>query len=297
MNGFRGVAFCVSASTMFGFLYYFVSFLHPLNGEEVFGWRIFTAFPFLTVILILFGEWHMVRELWERVKKKPVLVIALFTSAGLIGVQNWLFMSAPIRGWAMPVSLGYFMLPLVMVLAGRLFFKEKLSRLQKMATLCAIIGVGNQFYFTGSLSWTTFVVALGMPPYFVLRRFCHIDNLGGLWTDLLILSPVAAWFAFSGPTHLAAIPQLYPLIPILGLVTAMAFICYIQASRLLTISLFGLLTYLEPVLLFFAALLLGERIEPGEMPTYALIWVAVLLLIVDGVRGALQYRRAAGRMP
>lgn len=70
-----------------------------------------------------------------------------------MGVQLWLFLWAPLHGKALEVSLGYFLLPLTMVLAGRVIFRDRLSLLQKLAVGCAIIGVGNELYQVGGVSW------------------------------------------------------------------------------------------------------------------------------------------------
>ena len=67
--------------------------------------------------------------------------------------------------------------------------------------------------------------------------------------------------------------------------------CYILASRLLPFSLFGLLSYVEPVLLVIVALLLGESIGQSEWPTYLAIWLAVLLLAAEGAQHLLRRQR------
>ena len=66
---------------------------------------------------------------------------------------------------------------------------------------------------------------------------------------------------------------------------------YILASRLLPFSLFGLLSYVEPVLLVIVALLLGESIGQSEWPTYLAIWLAVLLLAAEGAQHLLRRQR------
>ncbi len=74
------------------------------------------------------------------------------------------------------------------------------------------------------------------------------------------------------------------LIPLLGVISASALVVYIIASRLLPFSLFGLLSYVEPVLLLGVALLLGESIKPGEWLTYIPIWLAVVVLVFEGFK-------------
>jgi chloramphenicol-sensitive protein RarD len=86
-------------------------------------------------------------------------------------------------------------------------------------------------------------------------------------------------------------PGLYGLIPLLGLISASALVSYILASRILPFSLFGLLSYVEPVLLVGVALLLGESISRDEWMTYLPIWLAVLVLVGEGSKHLLAQRR------
>ena len=64
-----------------------------------------------------------------------------------------------------------------------------------------------------------------------------------------------------------------------------------NSSRLLPFSLFGLLSYVEPVLLLGVALLLGESIKAGEWLTYIPIWMAVLVLMFEGFKHLMRHRR------
>lgn len=190
--------------------------------------------------------------------------------------------------------MGYFLLPLAMVLTGRLVYGERLSRLQKVAVACAALGVGHELYQHGSFAWETLVVTIGYPIYFVLRKRCRTDHLGGLWCDMCLLLPWALYFVIQGPlspADLQAHPGLYALIPILGAISASALIAYVLASRLLPFSLFGLLSYVEPVLLVGVALLLGETIGPDQWLTYLPIWAAVLVLVIEGFKHLLRQRR------
>jgi chloramphenicol-sensitive protein RarD len=69
-------------------------------------------------------------------------------------------------------------------------------------------------------------------------------------------------------------------------------VLYLAASRLLTMSLFGLLSYLEPALLMVASMLNGERIGSDELVIYSAIWLAVLVLVAGGVALLLRDRRS-----
>lgn len=290
----KGIVLSVVASVLFAVMYYYTSTLAPLDGEQVFGWRTLLTVPFLTLFMIFSADWRRVSETLRWITQRPRRLLFLPLSSALLGVQLWLFLWAPLHGKALEVSLGYFLLPLTMVLAGRVIFRDRLSLLQKLAVGCAIIGVGNELYQVGGVSWATLVVALGYPVYFILRRHFGTDNLGGLWCELALMLPVAGGFAFGGNGPQAALathPLLYVQIPLLGILSASALVCYILASRLLPFSLFGLLSYVEPVLLVVVALLLGESIGRDEWLTYIPIWLAVLLLVAEGTRHLLRRRQ------
>lgn len=284
----QGVLQSIMASVLFGAMYYYASWLAPLSGEQIFGWRMLLALPALTLFLRLTGESNLITTLLKRLKGERHLWIGLPLSAALMGVQLWLFMWAPVNGKALEVSLGYFMMPLVLVLIGRFYYGERLSQLQIMATACAVLGVCHEIYQAGSFPWVSQVVALGYPAYFVLRRELNTGDMGGLWFDIALALPVAAWFALGGEANTPATwsehPHLYLQVPFLGVLSIVAMGLYSAASKHLPMALFGLLGYVEPVLLVIAALLIGEMIEPQEWLTYLPIWLAVGLLALDGLR-------------
>ncbi|USW94036.1 EamA family transporter RarD [Pseudomonas proteolytica] len=291
----KGVVLSVAASVLFAVMYYFTSLLTPLSGLEIFGWRMLLTVPCMTVFMVVSGEWRQVWELLRLLAGKPRLIGGIVLSSVLLGVQLWLFMWAPLNGRSLDVSLGYFLLPLTMVLTGRLVYGEKLSRLQLIAVVLAAIGVLNELYQVGGFSWATLLVIIGYPIYFVLRKRLATEHLGGLWLDMALMLPVALWFVQSGEQGFAVLDAhkgLYGLIPMLGLISASALVCYIIASRLLAFSLFGLLSYVEPVLLLGVALLLGESIGPGEWLTYIPIWLAVMVLVFEGFKHLMRQRRA-----
>lgn len=291
----RGVALSLAASLLFAVMYYYTSLLAPLTGEQIFGWRMLLTVPIMAVLITVWNEWAQVKTLAARLTKEWRLWIALPISSALIGMQLWLFLWAPLHGQALAVSLGYFMLPISLLLVGRLVYRDRLSRWQNLAALCACLGVAHELYQAGGFPWTALQVALGYPFYFMLRRAVGTNNLAGLWLDMLLTLPVACAFILFGGDLAGTFtqhPQLYLLIPLLGLMSALAVAFYILASHHLKLGLFGLLGYVEPVLLVVVALLLGERLEADDWLTYLPIWLAVGLLAAEGLVALRRPRRA-----
>lgn len=282
---FKGVVLSVTASLTFGVLYFFTTFLAPLNSEQTFAWRMLSTLPFLTFFMYWSGDFKYISAIWQRLKAKPQFILMLLVSSILCTSQLWLFLWGPMNGRGLQVSLGYFLLPLVMVLIGCILFKEKLSRFQVVAVALAAIGVGHELWRIGGIAWETAYVAVAYPFYFFLRKKIHTDHLGGFWWDIVLILPVAIYLSSIGLhsySQFLAYPHLFPAIAGLGALSALGLGSYILASRYLPMVIFGLLSYLEPVLLALASVALGEAISGDEWLTYIPIWCAVLVLVVEG---------------
>ena len=283
---YKGIALSVLASVTFGILYFYTQFLKPLDSEQTFAWRMLATLPFLSVFMWYTGDVQHIKAIFKRIFQQPTLLLWLILSSLLCTTQLWLFLWGPINGRGLEVSLGYFLLPLVMVLVGCVLYKEKLSKWQAAAVVLAVVGVSHEIWRVGSIAWETVYVALAYPLYFFLRRLFKTDNLGGFWWDLFLILPVAIYLGFVHSDSIALMqnfPHLILAVIGLGFLSALGLGSYMLASRYLPFIIFGLLSYLEPVLLAFASIALGERVEAGEWFTYIPIWCAVIFLVVEGI--------------
>jgi chloramphenicol-sensitive protein RarD len=281
----KGIAYSVLASITFGVLYFYTQLLGALDSEQTFGWRIIATLPVLTLFMWFSGDLVHIKTIFKRILAKPTLLLFLMTTSVLTSAQLWLFLWGPMHGRGLQVSLGYFLLPLVLVLAGSFLYGEKLSKFQYLAVVLAMFGVGHEIWRLGSIAWETAFVALGYAAYFILRKKIQTDNLGGFWWDMLIILPVAIFFTQTGEMPFLKFleqPSLILVVIGLGLLSAIGLGSYILASRYLPLIIFGLLGYLEPVLLALASLVLGEKIGAEEWLTYIPIWLAVLVLVIEG---------------
>ncbi|MFA5521300.1 MAG: EamA family transporter RarD [Castellaniella sp.] len=290
-----GVALALLSAVLFAGLYYFVTLLDPLEGNALFAWRVLLAMPALALLLSHSRGWRPLRVTIARARRDKMLALMLLCTTATIGVQTWLFVWAPVHGMALDVSLGYLLLPLMMVVVGRVFYKEQLSRAQQVAVGLAACGVLHELLVLGHLSWATAVVLFGYPPYFMLHRRLRLGSVTTLWIEMGLLSPIALGILLFQDLSIwqmfAQRPALLGLIPLLGIMSSVALIAYISASRRLPLGLFGILGYVEPVLLFWVAvLLLHETPSLQAWFTYVPIWIAVAVMAVEGM---VRWRRNA----
>ena len=290
----RGVTLSIIASVLFALVPGYVQLLAPLDGLQVFAQRVLWSLPAVLLLVTVSRQWPLLLAACGRLRREPLLLASLPVAALLMGIQWALFVWAPLSGRMLEVSLGYFLLPLAMVLAGRVFYGERLRPLQRLAVFSALLGVAHELWLTQAFSWVVMVTALGYPPYFMLRRWMRLDSLSGFVLEMLFMAPVAIYIIVQwGPPELfSQNPQLLWLLAGLGLLSALAFAAMMAASRLLPMGLFGILSYVEPVLLFLVALLfLGEHFDSAQWLTYLPIWLAVLLVGWDSGRLLIKQRR------
>ncbi len=210
--------------------------------------------------------------------------------------QFWLFMWAPVNGQGVQTAMGYFLFPLMMVVFGCVLFSEKLSRLQWLAVAFAALGVGSEIVRTQSISWATLWVCGTYPLYYILRRLQGIGALTGLLVDLTIFAPFAlAYLFFLAPSSLTLVSGsgfFLAMLAGLGILSVLAMKTNVDASQMLPVNVYGMMSYLEPALLFILAVtILGNPFESAMIYSYGLIWVGIVFLIAHGVRQLQRARR------
>ncbi|MDE3984440.1 EamA family transporter, partial [Glaesserella parasuis] len=115
----KGITFSVTASILFGVLYYLSTHLKPLSGEEIYGFRMWVSLPFVISALFIFKKNDEFNRYLKRLKQHPHLILVLLTTTAVTGSQMRLFLYAPNNGYAIDVSIGYLLMPIAMVAVGR----------------------------------------------------------------------------------------------------------------------------------------------------------------------------------
>ena len=283
-----GVILAILSNLLFGVLYAYSSFLAPLSGTQVFIWRMLAMWAALICYLLVSGRLGLhVNKIKNLVSIKQWAWLLLPTPIFLS--QFWLFMWAPVNGQGVQTAMGYFLFPLMMVIFGCVFFGEKLSRLQWLAVAFAALGVGSEIIRTQSVSWATLWVCGTYPLYYILRRMQGIGAVTGLLVDLTIFAPFAlAYLFFFAPSSLSLVSGsgfFILMLAGLGVMSVLAMKTNVDASQMLPVNVYGMMSYLEPALLFILAVtVLGNPFESAMIYSYGLIWLGIVCLIMHGIR-------------
>lgn len=289
----KGILCSLLASLLFGGLYLLATFLRPLEGEDVFGFRMLVTLPFLFLAVVALGKRSEFIAFLQRIWREPKLIFALLMSASLVGVQMWLFLWAPNANRAIDVSIGYLLMPITMVAVGKFVYNEYLSLTKWLAILFAVIGVASNILLTGKLSWASLLVCTGYPAYFIVRKKFGISHIHSFVVEVAMLTPIALYFISQVdlPNIQTVNPNIYFYLFLLGLMSGVALISYTIASTLVPFNMLGLLGYVEPCFMLLISFLIGERLDPNSYLLMFCLMIAVSLLILDGVLQLRKKRR------
>jgi chloramphenicol-sensitive protein RarD len=197
---------------------------------------------------------------------------------------NWgVYIWAIQEGLIIQASLGYYITPLTYVLVGVVVLKERLTGLQILAVLSAVIGVGILTVQGGEFPWVSLTLAISFTTYGVVRKRVEIGAMPGLFIEVIILFPLAsaylAWMLSQGQSLFGAAGRadLTSLLVMAGPITVLPLLAFAIAARRLPLSMIGFLQFIAPTIQFACAVYYGEPLTQSRMICFAFIWLAVLI--------------------
>lgn len=215
------------------------------------------------------------------------MLLVLLVSSLLVSI-NWLgFIWAVNNGKALEASMGYYIMPIVMVLLGRLFLDERLSQSQLFSLLLVILGVLNLLFAIRQLPWIALLLATSFGFYSLVRKKVAVSALVGLTLECLFLAPFALAYLLLLKQHgtlvFASRDLGFDLLLIgSGLITALPLILFTSASKRLRLGTIGLLQYLNPTCQFLLAVFLfNEPFSTPHLVTFILIWLGLTIFTLD----------------
>ncbi|WP_102957841.1 EamA family transporter RarD [Mangrovicella endophytica] len=290
----RGTGLAVAAYGIWGIFPLYMKLLSHVPAVEIVAHRIVWALPFAALLLWWQGATD---RLWPVLRSPRALGMAAVT-ATLISVNWGVYVYAIVSNQALDAALGYYINPLVNVMLGAIFLKERPTRLQGFAIALAALAVLVLATNAGGLPWISLVLALSFATYGLLRKTVPVGATEGFMLEVLLLvGPSLAWLvwlAAHGESHFLADGETALLLIVSGPITAVPLILFAAAARLLSFSTIGLLQYMVPTLLFlFAVFLFGEPFSAWQLVAFALIWTALAIYSVSLFRTAGERKRAA----
>ncbi|RAU31163.1 EamA family transporter RarD [Pantoea sp. RIT413] len=281
----EGIFYALGAYFIWGVAPAYFKLVRAVPPAEIMTHRVIWSVLFMLILITLSRSWKQVRQVAAQPKKVLLLALTAVTVGG-----NWLlFIWAVNNQHMLEASLGYFINPLINVVLGMLFLRERFRRLQWLAVVLAAAGVLVQLWQFGSLPVIALGLALSFALYGLVRKKIQVDAQSGMLIETMWLFPLAAIYLFgiadSATSHLSANPlSLNLMLVAAGVLTTIPLMLFAAACARLRLSTVGFFQYLGPTLMFLLAVLFyGERLTPDKLVTFGFIWLALAVFIFDAV--------------
>lgn len=281
-----GAIYAVSAFLIWGISPIYWKALRSVPALEIILHRIVWSFFLLVPLIILMRRWQ---EFIAVLKNLRTVLILLFTA--LIVGGNWLlYIWAVNNDHLLQASLGYYINPLVNVVLGMVFLKERLRTPQILAVVLATAGVLYLTLYYGEFPWIALALALSFGLYGLIRKVAPVGSLVGLTVETLLLSiPALAYLFYLDRLGQSSIFRVSLKLDLMlmgcAVVTAFPLLFFTLGARRLYLSTMGLLQYIAPSCMFILAVFLfHEPFASAQVVTFILIWTALAIYSADSVR-------------
>lgn len=282
-----GLFWTTSAYIVWGLLPLFYQHLRGVEAMEIFALRVLWSVPLMALLL-----WVTVSPI--RVFKllmDPKTFFWLFLSTACISTSWYLNTWGATNGQVLMVSLAFFLTPLISILIGVFYFRERLTTLQLVALILCATGFLYACMNLDSFPWLTVGIALAFGSYGVIKKQVKIDTLNGLAAETILMVPFAVFYliGMAGQTHWEAGEENVRLL--LALTAPMTILPLglfaFGVARMKNLSSIAILQYIEPTLYFLLAVFVfGEAIDMKRLTTFMLVWAGFLVFSIDAIRRA-----------
>lgn len=281
----RGVLYGILAYLLWGMIPIYFKLIQTTPALQILGHRIVWSFVLLIGILTLRHEWRNFRL--AAFHKKTLLV---YTAAALLLAVNWgTYVWAVNAGYIVESSLGYFINPLVNVLLGVVFLRERLRPIQWAPIGLAALGVAYMTISYGQLPWIALVLAFSFGLYGLVKKVASLNSLHGLTLETAILFiPALLFLLFAEQQGNGSMGHTTLLINLLlmgtAIVTVLPLLLFGAAVRSIPLSLIGLLQYVAPTCQFLIGVLIyHEPFTHERLIGFSMIWTALIFLWAEGM--------------
>ena len=279
----QGIIVVVLAYAWWGFMPIYWKLLDHVASGEILSGRVIWSFVFTLLLVLLGRKFSVLKEdlknLWKDKKSFWSLVLASYLVTG-----NWfLYIFAVNEGYIVQASLGYYINPLLSVLLGIIFLKEKLSLAQKISVLIAATGVVLLTISYGVVPWIAMLLASTFAFYGLIKKRITIDPLRGLTIETLFVLPVAlAYFSYLVVSDQAVFFSsnitTTILLVLTGVATAVPLVLFAKGTKTMPLYMSGFIQYIAPTLMLLIGIFVyGEKFSKIEFISFSFIWAALLL--------------------
>ncbi|MFC7391487.1 EamA family transporter RarD [Scopulibacillus cellulosilyticus] len=282
-----GALAAIGAYVLWGVLPIYWKLIDGVTAEEVLAQRIIWSFIFMFIIVLITRNMPLLVCDIKQLVATPKKLFSIIAASFVITINWYIFIWAVGHGHVVQSSLGYYINPLISVLMGVIFLKERLSMWQIVSFIIALIGVLLMTIETGTFPWISLGLALSFGLYGLLKKTIHLRAMTGLTIETFIVAPIALIYlvffnSHAGHSMMFVKPSLTLLLMGAGIVTAIPLLLFAVGANRISLTMVGFFQYIAPTLmLILGTLLYHEPFNRDNLVTFILIWASLILYAVS----------------
>jgi len=280
----KGIWFAVGAYVIWGLFPIYWKQLQGVPALQLLGHRIVWSFLFLFGVVIFSKQFRVLKS-----EVSSWRVLSMYTIAALLIGINWLtYVWAVNAGFIIETSLGYYINPLLSVLLGVLFLRERLRPLQWVPVALAAMGVAFLTLVYGRPPWIALVLAITFGLYGLVKKIAPLGPLHGLTLETGILFlPALIYLLYMGRTSEGAFLssgfQTDILLIGAGVVTAVPLLLFASAAKLIPLVMIGLMQFIAPSIQFaIGVFVYKEPFSHDQLIGFSIVWLALIIFWLEG---------------
>ena len=271
---------------LWGLLPIFWKLLANVDSVYVLAQRVLFSCIFCLAIILLKKNGSSVKNILKsKTERRRYFVCGILISI------NWgVYILTIAMGKILEASLAYYMNPLFSVVIGALIFKEKLSAVQWVSVGLALVGVMISVIAYGNVPYLAIIIGLSFALYGAMKKTIKAESEVSICMETMSVLPLALAFIvyaqLSGYTTFSSLSNAEMLLlAASGAVTSIPLMLFAKGIRKTSITTSGILMYINPTLqLFVGVLIYNEVFTKMNAITFAFVWAAVILFVLDSLR-------------
>ncbi|GGN70060.1 protein RarD [Actinoplanes lobatus] len=284
----RGYLYGLTAYTIWGFFPIYFKLLRPAPPLEILAHRVLWSVVFVALLLSAMRNWRFL----SRLLRTPRLLGGISLAAVLLAVNWGTYIYGVNSSRVVETALGYFITPLLVVLLGVTVMRERLRALQWVAVGIGVLAVVILTLDYGRLPYIALALAVSFGCYGLIKKRMSLPPAEGAFVESGVLAlPALAyltWLNLSGDAHFGHVSGTHTVLMMLsGVATAVPLLLFAAAANRVPLVGLGILQYVAPILQLAVGLLIyHEPMPAARLAGFGLVWLALIVFTVDGIRSA-----------
>ena len=285
-----GILYGLGAYLLWGVLPIYWKLLQHVEAMEILASRFLWSVAFVSFLLLVTGRLQTFVQETKAIFSTRKTACCMVLAAIMISFNWGIFIWAVEAGRIVETSMGYYINPLMNVLFGVVFLRERLDKLQIAAVLCAVLGIGVIIVQNGGLPWVAMGLSVTFALYSLLKKIIIAQPLTSIMIETLLISPLAAGYLYylstqGGNVYQVCDTKTMLLLAGAGVVTATPLLLFTACARKLPLKLVGFLQYISPsITLLLGVFVYGEPFTSTIATAFGCIWLGLLLFIWSQVK-------------